>query len=269
MNMTNIYEDKVLNTFRKITATAPAKIYAGLLTELPTGNNLGEEATYIGYQRKETIFSAPAENISAYGTGKIGMSNTNKLLWEKLNDPAGTALGVGFWDSQTGGNMWAYSPISDGLVLDANEQPFIDVNNARLIADGKFTKTFKIDILNLLRGQSISGFDTFIGLANGDPTEGGTELAGDNYSRKSVVFSAPAQQENEQAISLNTNEILFNTPTTVWGLWTHNIYTVGIAGTNIVAVSAVTDASGLPIGKQIKVGRTPFANVGDLKNGVN
>ena len=102
--------DRVLNTYRATTDTAPATIYAGILTAI-TDAEAGTvtEAAYAGYARKAVAFGAPAG-----GSGGRQVLNAALVLFDAKTDVGQViGIGVGLWDALTVGNLTDIIP-NDG-----------------------------------------------------------------------------------------------------------------------------------------------------------
>lgn len=99
---TTYKSDRVLNTYRATNDTAPATIYAGLITAV-TDAEAGTvtEASFAGYARVAASFGAPG---AALGGRQI--TNSGAVLFAAKTD-AGTAtiIAVGLWDALTSGNL--------------------------------------------------------------------------------------------------------------------------------------------------------------------
>lgn len=100
---TTYLNDRLLNHIYRATAsTAPATVYAGLLTAV-TDAKAGTvtEASYAGYARKAVSFAAPGA-----GGGGRQISNSAQVLFDAKTD-AGTVsvIAVGVYDASTAGNL--------------------------------------------------------------------------------------------------------------------------------------------------------------------
>ena len=261
MLMTNYYEEKILNVFKGVSATAPANMYLGLLTVLPTGNSDGTEISYSGYARQRVTFDAPSKNSELYGTGKVGTKNSANIRFPEASVNVGNVVGVGVYDSLSGGNLYLYVPNAEALPVGAGQQPEIQAGNITLWSDGNFSEDFAKQMINLLRGNTITGLPAYIGLSYQ-----GTELTGDNYSRKKITFGDIAQGSNNQATMKNNSVVEFNIPTTSWGLWDGVI----IGNTDdIYMISPLLDVSGQPMTLTLKAGFYPYVNPENITITVN
>lgn len=107
-------------------------------------------------------------------------------------------------DSLVGGNMLARSELTESLVIGANEPPVFLAGDVLFYLTGNMSNAFKTKLLNLFRGTSIVGISPHFSLWNGSPEETGSELAGDNYARVALTFSAPSEQASGQMLVQNS-----------------------------------------------------------------
>jgi hypothetical protein len=73
--------------------------------------------------------------------------------------------------------------------------------------------------LNVLRGQTFSGFNSHVALFNGNPQEGGVELSGEGYARVPVPLSSPAIQAGGNTKIFSTEMTEFPEALSSWGTW--------------------------------------------------
>jgi hypothetical protein len=116
---TTYTSDKILNLYRATNFTAPAAVYAGLLTAV-TDAEAGTvtEASFAGYARTAITFGAPAANAG-------GRQITNSVaVTHAAKTDVGTAtiIAVGIYDALTVGNLL------DVILLDGKD-PFVAVAN--------------------------------------------------------------------------------------------------------------------------------------------
>lgn len=107
---TTFQSDRVLNTYRGTNMTAPATIFAGILTAI-TDAEAGTvtEASYAGYARKAAAFGAPAG-----GGGGRQILNTALVLFDAKTDVGSvTGIGLGLYDAVSAGNLLDVIP-NDG-----------------------------------------------------------------------------------------------------------------------------------------------------------
>ena len=93
--------------------------------------------------------------------------------------------------------------------------------------------------------------------------ETGSELAGDNYARVALTFSAPSEQASGQMLVQNSLAVSFNRPSTPWGVWTYSAIYSAATGGEPVYLQELTEAI------TIKKGYMPTIDVGALKVGLN
>ena len=213
MYATNYFENAMLNLMRGMSITAPATMYLALFVSNPgdTGTE-GTEVTYSGYARQPITFSAPASS----GSG-LAMQNTAMISFPEASTNAGTVTYVAVYDSLTGGNMWLYGVLDPTLNIQTGVSPVFREGSVKWIWSGNLTTYYRTAIMNTCRGVNCSGFSPYIGFCNGDPTGSGSEFSGNNYSRVSVVMSAPTQQSSGTAQSQNTADVLSGIATGNWG----------------------------------------------------
>ena len=235
MYYTNHQETEILNTFRGITAVAPSAIYVALMLTNPGEMGLGTEIAYDGYARQLLSLSQPTINESG---GAI--TNVNAVNFATSPIDAGTVTFLGLYDSLVGGNMLAYIELSETIVVNAGVQPMIIQQEAVLQSQGNFSNYFKVKTLNLLRGESITGFTAYIALYSGNPDAGGAELSGGNYARFSATFTAPATQASGQSLIHNSPSVASNRSTSPWGEWSHTAICDAASAGNVVGFNRQT-----------------------------
>ncbi len=254
------YLEKVfLNVLRGNTFTAPSKCYLGLYINDPgESGTAGSEVNYSGYTRMEITFSEPAAS-----NGGIGIQSLTDIKFPVPETAAGTATYIGILDSLSGGNMLARNELTEPLVIGANQPPVLLAGDIMLYLAGNLSTAYKSKMLNLFRGQPISGIAPHMSLWNGNPENAGAELSGDNYARVPVTFTAPAEQESGQLLISNAVAVTFNRPSTVWGTcdWTA-IYSAASGG-QPVYIQQLTE----PI--TVKRGYMPTYEIGKLQMGIN
>jgi hypothetical protein len=112
---TTYTSDKILNLYRGTTFTAPATVYAGLLTAV-TDAEAGTvtETAYGGYARQAITFGAPAASLGG-----------RQILASAITFPAKsdagsvTIVAVGIYDAITAGNLLDVIMLFDGSPLAA------------------------------------------------------------------------------------------------------------------------------------------------------
>jgi hypothetical protein len=174
------------------------------------------------------VFTPP----TVEGTG-IGIRNTVEINFPQSPIDAGTVRFIGIFDSSTpgSGNMYLYGQLSEELPIMAGESPVLLVNEVLFFSIGGLSIAYKVNLFNVMRGISITGFTPHYSLWNGNPQDGGAELSGDNYARVPLTFSAPTVDASGMAIITNTTSGSFNRPTTDWGIATYEaLINQGTAG---------------------------------------
>ncbi len=259
MYATNYFEAGILNTLRGITLAAPAKIYLGLFLTSPGENGQeGTEINYPGYTRQEIDFSEPAPEANG-----IGMKNIAQITFPRADQAAGTARYIGLFDSPVAGNAFAYGEMVEENPIEAGVAPVVLPGEIIYWLSGDMTDYYKTACLNVLRGKSLLGFKPYYGLYNGDLQSGGAELAGENYARQEVIFSAPSESQSGQQMTENSQDIIFSRPSTEWGAWAEDVlFDAQQAGH---AVWAVPRSPVL----RVKKGYMPMVEAGNFQLSIN
>lgn len=104
---TTTHEATVLNILRATNVTAPANVYVGLYSALPTDAGGGTEISGNGYARQLCGFAAPA------GTPR-SVTNAADILFP-VQTPAAyaTVTGAGVFDAVSAGNLLYWADIVD------------------------------------------------------------------------------------------------------------------------------------------------------------
>jgi hypothetical protein len=112
---TTFTSDKILNLYRGTTFTAPAAVYAGLLTAV-TDAEAGTvtETTYGAYARQAITFGVPAASLG-------GRQTLAGALTFPAKSDAGSVdiIATGIWDALTAGNLLDVILLFDGTPLAA------------------------------------------------------------------------------------------------------------------------------------------------------
>lgn len=252
-------ETGFLNVLRGVTFAAPTKCYLALFLNDPGESGAqGTEISYAGYARMEIVFSDPAAT-----NGGIGIQNLSDITFAAPADAAGTVTHIGIMDSLVGGNMLARSELTESLVIGANEPPVFLAGDVLFYLTGNMSNAYKKRLLNVFRGISITGVSPCFSLWNGSPEQAGSELAGDNYARAPISFSAPSEQASGQLIVSNSTSTTFNRPSTAWGIWTFSAIYSAASGGEPIYIQALTE----PV--EVKKGYMPTIEPGALKVGLN
>ena len=219
MFATKHYETIILNAFRGQTAQAPSNRYVALFLSNPgEAGTGGVEVSYSGYARKPITFSAPAAK-----SGGWGIANTADITFNTSAVAAGTVTYLGIMDSLVAGNMLLYSQLSDPIVINAQVAPVIIANEVIWWVTGDMSNAFATRVFNFVRGTNLTGFAPHLSLWNGNPESGGSELAGANYARVPITFTAPATHSTGASFITNTTTVYMNRASSLWGTWTHTV----------------------------------------------
>jgi len=218
--MTNPFEATMLNTMRATTAVAPGTLYAGLFLSDPTETGTaGTEASYVGYARQVVTFTSPA----TVGT-TVSISNSATITFPTPPGASGTVLYATLHDAANGGNVLVYKALSNPIPLTSETSPRFAAGEIVLtMTGGNLDPTFKVKILNYLRGTNITGFTPYLALYSGDPTTSGTELSGSGYARLELTFDTPAEQVSGQMQTANTNSVESAAASVNWGTWAYGV----------------------------------------------
>lgn len=257
--MSKFLEVGFLNVMRNISFPAPQRVWVGLFLTSPGESGIeGTEISYNGYTRMEVTFSPPILESSM-----IVMRNNHEIIFPESPINAGTARHIGIFDSPIpgSGNMYAYGNLEQDLVVTVGKSPVLLLNQMSFALSGQISNAYMIRLLNVIRGVTLTGVNSFHSLWNGDPESGGSELSDLNYERPKVIFSVPPQQ-GDSFIS-NSEFFAYNRPTLSLGNWSN---------------SAIMDSqtSGEPIWKMqrpspgiVPAGELIFFNPGNLVVRVN
>lgn len=217
MYATNYFETMILNTLRGQTAIAPSALYLALYLSSPgESGREGTEVSYSGYSRQRITFSPPAPM-----NGGIGVTNVGDITFPVTPVSLGAITHIGVLDSPTGGNMLLYGEFTESVSVEASEAPVIVSGEAQWWMTGGMSTAYRTRALNLLHGQSITGFIPYMALLHGNPEDGGAELSGENYERVPLPFTAPAEQVGGQMLIANSEQVSTNRASTPWGTWSY------------------------------------------------
>lgn len=258
MFLSNFAEIAFLNAMRGQNFPAPSSMYVGLFLTSPTETGTsGIEVSYVGYSRQLITFAAPTST-----SGGIGIRNNTQITFPKSQADAGTITFKGIFDSVVGGNMYMYGNLTESMPIVSGESPVLLINETLFFSTGDITNAYKTKLFNVFRGTTLNGFSPYIGLWNGDPESGGSELAGANYSRVPVVFSAPSEDVSGSSVISNSVANQFNRATTTWGTWNHTVIHDAQSGGTPVWRQAVTS-------KSIISGIMPYFEPNGIVIGIN
>lgn len=259
MYLSNFAESGFLNTMRGITFSAPSQVFCGLFLSSPgEAGTAGTEISYTGYTRMPITFSTP----TVEGTG-IGIRNNEQVTYPQSQTDAGTVRHIGIFDSAVGGNMYLYGELTADLPVLSGESPVLLLNEVLFFSIGDMSTAYKTRLFNVIRGTSLLGFAPHCALYNGNPQDGGSELAGDNYARVALTFSAPTVEASGMSIIRNTTRQNFPRPTSNWGNWTHTaIIDANTSGETVWSQQRSTS-------KMVSSGVMPYIEAGAITVGVN
>lgn len=227
--MTNIFEQYVLNAARSTTTTAPAEVYVALFLSSPTETGTaGTEASYTGYARQTVTLDTPTTTGTTVAT-----SNTNQIVFPTPPTASGTVTYAAICDSSSGGNVLVYKALASPITLTSETSPRFNAGEIVLtLAAGDMDPTYKVTVLNFLRGSNLVGFSPYLALYNGDPTATGTELSGTGYARLSLTFGSPTEQVSGQMQMSNTNAAQTAAANANWGTFAYGVVMTDVSGGN-------------------------------------
>lgn len=225
--LTNFMENIVLNAARGVSTTAPATLYCALFLSDPTETGTaGTEASYNGYARQSIAFSTPANSNNV-----VSMANTGQVIFPTPDAAAGTVTYAALFDAASGGNMLLYKALNNPIVLTSETSPRFGVSEFTITGpSGNMDPTFKVKVLNFLRGTSLTGFTPYLAMYDGDPTASGNELSGTGYARIPLTFDTPVEQASGQMMMVNTNAAASGAATSNWGTWAYGVIMTALSG---------------------------------------
>ena len=159
--------------------------------------------------------------------------------------------------------MLLYGELAMPLDVRAGQQPSIYEGDVLYFLLGDGSTWFKTQVLNLLRGEPLSGFVPHLALFDGNPDGTGQELSGASYARPAVSFSSPIEVSGGPSQISNTGVIRFPSPTTVWGSWAWDGLMTAETGGEVVFISQN------PIPEILQRNYVPQVPAGEYKVEVN
>ena len=184
--LTTYAEGNALNLLLRGTAfTAPAAVYIGLLTTMPTGDDGTGlvEVSGGGYARPQISFGA-------YVSRRIASSNAPS--WTASGN-WGTVVGFGIWDAAAGGNLLCYGTFNTPVTINATSFALavgeIIVEVTKL---GPYLAQRLLELLFKATQHSSVGTITcrLYTTAPTDDGTGGTEVAGTGYAGQTTTLAA-------------------------------------------------------------------------------
>ena len=160
------------------------------------------------------------------------------VTWPMSESSPGTALHIGIFDSQLGGNMLLRGNLTVPLAIMPNQQPSVLAGDIVYWGRGDFSLQFREAYLNILRNISLPGFTTHVAAFSGNPDQGGFELSGENYSRPVMTFAAPTINDSGVMSMVNEDVVSFPTPLALWGEYSYRALVRGLTTSQTAAYSA-------------------------------
>lgn len=227
------FERMILNLAKGISINIiPAQLYVGLLLGNPGDNGSYTEISYTGYARQLITFTEPTA-----GTGSHSIQNQNTITFPKSHETASRVTHIGIFTNPNAntGTMLLYGDLDEDIEVTSGVSPIFHEGNIKYTLSGKIGSTWRVRILNTLRGSTATGFTPYFACASGDVESGGTEFSGNGYQRVPITFSTPANidasiSQSPMAIS-NSAAIVTPYATAQWGNWSHTVvYDAAIGG---------------------------------------
>lgn len=239
MYASNYYEDKILRLAKAEPITPPSTVYLALWIGNPTeAGTGGQEASYAGYARQPIVFGAPTANGSS-----MQITNSAAISFPEASADGGTVTHVAVMDGLTSGNMWLYGDLgASPLAIQSGVAPLVQASAITFILTGALSVYYKTAILNIMRGTTytISGFNGFMAMFNGDPQGTGNEFVGNGYTRMPMAFDAPVESATGPMEMVNSAAVYSPESTAAWGTWTHTAIMDAESGGNIFVSFAKT-----------------------------
>ncbi len=249
MYATNYLETKFLNVLRGQPFSAPSTCYMGLFMTSPGDDGTkGIEANYAGYERVAIAFDAPESMNNG-----VGIKNTDNATFAQSATDSGTVTHIGICDSQNGGNMLAYGELTEPLPIKANEAPTMIKGEIIFYLNGSLSEVYKNKLLNIFRGVTMGAATTTIALFSGTPNVVGNEFTADNYDREGVSFSPPAENSSNRMMIQNTNNIVFNVPSTDWGMLSSFAIMDSETGGDAIFIGSISPSKEIKKGHNVQI----------------
>lgn len=106
MALTTYGEQQLLSIFSGNSPFPPGGFCLGLFTTQPDASGNGTEVSGGGYARQGVSMG------NAQGSAPVTISNTAIVGWPTATAAWGNVVAVAIYDALTGGNMWAWAPLS-------------------------------------------------------------------------------------------------------------------------------------------------------------
>ncbi|MEM4134314.1 MAG: hypothetical protein QXV73_03880 [Candidatus Micrarchaeia archaeon] len=111
--LSDYYENKVIDHMLRGQAfTPPSTIYVGLYTTAPTDAGGGTEVSGNGYARQSVTLTAASGGST---------SNASDITFPQATGDWGTIVAVGLFDASTGGNLLAWSNLTESKTINAGD----------------------------------------------------------------------------------------------------------------------------------------------------
>ena len=125
MDFSNYLANATINATRGVPYAPPVKVWVALYTTDPTKDDTGLEVSGSGgtYSREELKLSMPFDGVS---------TNENLMQWNTATTEWGLITHLTIHDSETGGNMFYFTPLDVPKNIEIGDQFQITVGNLKL-----------------------------------------------------------------------------------------------------------------------------------------
>ena len=264
MYASDFFETKIMSLLLGgASITPPTTLYVGLFINAPGDSGTeGTEISYTGYARKVITFAGPNQASSG-----LTMENDAVITFAEYTGSGSNSVeAVGIFDNLD--NMWLYGLLTTRLNVQTGVSPVFQIGSLKWTFSGNLGSYYRTRIMDVLIGRnSVSSFNPYIALYNGDPNGAGTELSGTNYARIPVTFQPSESQPVSGALKYeNTSDVVSATAGTGgWGTLTHVAIMDGSTGGNVFASIPMKNSSSYVI----TYGSTVGFHAGDLSFSIN
>lgn len=206
--------------------TRPDAWFVALYSVAPTDAGGGTELSGDGYARAAITFDAPTSRAT---------DNTNAPSFTAVGDDWNEAVAFGIFDAGTGGNLLAWSPLTNNrTVLDGQTWQFDPGAITVTMSAGSFSD-FAANLCLawlLTDGTATRPTNWYVSLHEANDTE----LSGGGYARQATTFGAASA-----GVTANITQELFTSNAGAWDEATQaGIYDASSSGNRIALGDLVT-----------------------------
>lgn len=235
-DMTNYWEDEVLNALLRNTITAAtANVYLALHTADPTETGAVAEVAAGWYARQAIAFSAPAGLV---------INNSGTVTFPAVTGAQVTITHVTIWDAVSTGNCFVYDALPSSVVVEIGEFFQSNASDHTITLSGAFSTYSGQAVLNhYFRNTTYTPVATvYASLHTADPgLTGASESTGGSYARQATAFDAPSGGATANTAEENFTSMPAST-VTHFGVW--DASTVGNFLLGAALDSSVSPAAG-------------------------